>query len=62
MFAIQIHGGFMIKGYMEQFRNCSVTQNIDEAMKFETKGAATQFIADHHGDGTNRKTNKVIPV
>lgn len=62
MHAIQIHGGFMIKGYVEQFRNCTVTRNIDEAMKFESAAAAKKFIVDHDGNGTNKKTNKVIPA
>jgi len=62
MFAIQIHGGFMIKDFMPQFRNCSVTNNIAEAKKFPTAGEAKQFIIDHHMEGTNKKTNKVIPA
>ena len=62
MYAIQIHGGFMIKAYVEAVTNCSVTSDIAQAQKFPTEAAAKKFIVAHHGDGTNKATNKVIPA
>lgn len=62
MHAIQIHGGFMVKSYVEQFQNCMVTRNLEEALKFDSPKAAQQFIIKHDGNGLNKKTAKIIPA
>lgn len=62
MYAIEIHGGFMIKEFVEKFCNCTVTRNLDEALKFESEELAKQFISKNDGNGLNKKTAKIIPA
>lgn len=60
-FAIQVHGGFFIKAYVEQYRNTSLTQIVGEALKFATKADAEAFIELHDGQdhGFSKRTAKI---
>lgn len=62
MFVIEIHNGFMIAGYEAKYRNCLVTAKKEDALTFKTKTQARAFIREHHDEGTNMATNKIIEL
>ena len=61
-YAIEVHCGFMISEWVEKIRNCRVTKEKNEVLKFKTQKAAKEFISLHDGDGLNKKTAKIISI
>lgn len=63
-FIIQVHAGFMIKEYVEKFQNVAITKNVNEAMRFDDKKAAEDFVKFHDGKdhGFSKRGSKIIEV
>lgn len=59
---IKIQYGFMIEHYIEKMNNFKVTQDVDKALKFNSKKEAQDFINFYHSAGINHKTAKVIKI
>lgn len=59
---IEVHCGFKVEEYVEQYRNCKVTKDTEKALKFSSKTSAKDFIKNHDGNGLNKNTAKVVEV
>lgn len=62
LYYIEVHAGFKVEEFVEQFGNCKVTKDIEKALKFSSKKVANDFIKNHNGEGVNKDTAKIVEI